>query len=129
MKMKWLPIAFLIVLFTGSCEEYEASSIKVYQMTPSNYEVLLYSNQHDIELEKDYIDAILELKLNYPEQLKDLSLTKTNVSDSNTTKSSIGTFPALVIQQDGKTIASITGAKHKDEILKVLQDTLYAKQP
>jgi len=121
MKMRWLPLAFALVLLTGSCSAQQAKNINIYEMTPSDYEILLLSEKNNVESEKEYIDAIYELKLKYPEQLSNLSLQKG--TDPNKVPS-ISQYPALVIQQNGKTIASIKGKRSKQDILKILQDNI-----
>lgn len=128
MKIIWLPVSFILVILTGSCENHAASSINVYQMSPSDYEVLLYSNQEDIDLEKDYINALLELKLSYPEELNNLALTKTALTENKKGHPGIANYPALVIQKNGKILASLTGEMKKDEIYKVLQSTIYIER-
>ncbi len=122
MQMKWLPLAFAFVLLTGSCSAQQASSLNIYQMNPSNYEILLLSKKNNVESEKEYIDAILELKLKYPEQLSELSLTQKG-SDAQEFPS-FSQYPALIIQQNGKTIASIKGKRSKQDILKILQENI-----
>lgn len=91
-------------------------------MNPSNYQILLLSKKNNVESEKEYIDAILELKLKYPKQLSELSLTQKR-SDSQKVPS-FSQYPALIIQQNGKTIDSIKGKRSKQDILKILQENI-----
>lgn len=122
MKMKWLPLAFAMIFISGSCSAQQANSIHIYQMNPANYEILLISEKNHVDSEKEYIDALLELKLKYPEQLSELSLTQMGRKSPNIP--SISEFPALLIQQDGRTIASINGKRSKQDILKTLQKNI-----
>lgn len=119
----WLPLAFLFVLFTGSCSE-EQSSVDVIQFQPSNYQVLLYTDKTKLDVEEQYIDAILELKAQYPDQLKDITIQKKNLSTIQQSSTPVHDYPTLLIIKKGRTVSKVTGNKNKHEILSVLRQTV-----
>ncbi|KGP72319.1 hypothetical protein [Pontibacillus yanchengensis] len=123
----WLPLVIIFVLMTGSCSPKEASTLNVYEMNPADYSVFLYSEESKIELEENYIDAILELRLSNPEKLGNISLTKSSIFSKETNHPSISHYPALVIQKNGQTLATMTGQKRKNDIFTLLQDTITYK--
>ncbi|WP_188654955.1 hypothetical protein [Pontibacillus salipaludis] len=125
MSMKWLPLAFLLVLFTGSCTDQKDASVDVYKMNPTeDYEVFFYSNKATIELEEEYINALLELKLSNDDHTSPLTLTKTRSTTEAKERETIHQYPALVIQREGSTMATISGKKAKHDILKVINDSI-----
>ncbi|MYL32975.1 hypothetical protein GLW08_02350 [Pontibacillus yanchengensis] len=120
----WLPVVFIFVLITGSCSPKEASTLNVYQMTPDDYKVFFYSEQSKLELEENYIDALLKLRLSNPEKLGNLSLSKSSIFSTETNHPSIKHYPALVIEKNGQTLATMSGQKRKNDIFTLLQDTI-----
>ncbi|MCD5322523.1 hypothetical protein [Pontibacillus chungwhensis] len=123
-------MAFVLVLFTGSCTDQKDSSIDIYKMNPKDdFEVFFYSNQSTIELEEEYINALLELKLSRREDTSPITLTKTASTTEAKERKRIQQYPALVIQKEGNTLATVSGKKAKHDILKVLNDSMNTRPP
>lgn len=99
-------------------------------MNPKDdFEVFFYSNQSTIELEEEYINALLELKLSRREDTSPITLTKTASTTEAKERKRIQQYPALVIQKEGNTLATVSGKKAKHDILKVLNDSMNTRPP
>ncbi|MFC0523972.1 thioredoxin domain-containing protein [Pontibacillus salicampi] len=119
-----LLLALVSMLCTGSCEQKATAAINVYEMSPDGYEVFLYTEKGDLELEEEYMDAILELRVSNPDKLSELTLRKMDEEKQSSSPTSVSHYPTLVIEKDGQTIATMSGDKTKEDIYSLLRKTL-----
>lgn len=89
---------------------------------PSNYQVYLYSDGNNKNLENNYLSAILDLKISYPNVVNQMHVEETTASGLR--QKDIGEYPTLVIIKDGVTIEKLSGENHKKKILNRLEETL-----
>lgn len=121
MKKNWLPFILFIIVFTNGCSETQAS-IDMIEFHPSEYQVQLYSNKTNLDVEEAYVDAILTLKTYYSDQTKGIKMEKTTIHSMDNEPIDIDQFPTLLIKKNGEIIAKISGQKKKSDILKLIQE-------
>lgn len=127
---KWICFPILMSCFlicTAACQE-SALNIDVISFQSADYEVVFLSHG-DVQETKDekqtYMDAFLELKAQYPQQLSNMKLTneqqdliEQHMKLENTT------YPALLIQRDGETVTKLDGKQTKTKIINQLESIL-----
>jgi hypothetical protein len=121
--MKGLPILLLasLLVITSSCNNTNEDDLGLEQDV--NH-VLFFSNDTDYSKEAPYYDALIELKKNYPTEIKNmLVLSPTNAKQYLNTFHIEGS-PALLVIYNNDVMVKISGQVSKEEIIQPISEVL-----
>ncbi|WP_335870452.1 hypothetical protein [Bacillus sp. 2205SS5-2] len=105
------PILIGIILFCA-CFVSQSTNNLTTELFEENH-ILFYSNEQELHKESPYYDALIELKRQYPEQLKKMKVVN---PEMKTKEQSINhSYPALVIIVDHTIIYKIDGLQSSKE--------------
>lgn len=121
-KSKVMSTIFFFTLLTSGCNNTSAV-VDVITFQPSNYDVKFITDHSSEETQNAYIDAILELKAEYPAEFKAIEEEEKNINDIQNTINIEG-GPTLIILRNGQTISQLSGNKPKSEIMHELEITI-----
>ncbi len=113
-----------MIFFISSCSHEKP--VEIVEFSPSDYKVQFFSDKSDLELEDEYLSAILDLKNSYPSLINKIELKETSVSAIKA--DSITETPALVITKDGQTITKLSGQTSKSDVLSELKKIVDAEK-
>jgi hypothetical protein len=123
MMVKKTGYSFVIFLiFLTSCGQ-PAEEVDIITFHPTDYDVFLLTDESNTSMEEIYLDAIIEMKAEYPSEFNQVSseakpIQEMNVSINDDQK------PALLITKNGQTVIELTGSTTKAEIKKHLEMTM-----
>jgi hypothetical protein len=122
MVQKTAFLLILFLLFLASCQQ-PAEKIEIITFHPSDYDVILLTDQSKTNMEEIYLDAIIELKAKYPSEFNQVSSKATSTHETNF---SVGNDenPTLLITKNGQTVKELSGKTPKKEIIKHLELTM-----
>ncbi|GAB3800061.1 thioredoxin domain-containing protein [Virgibacillus kimchii] len=112
----------LFTLFLTSCQHSE-EKIEVITFHPTDYDVMLLRNNADTGMEEIYLDAIIELKAEYPSEFKQVSSEAKPIPEIDMLVNH-DENPTLLITKDGQTVKELSGDTSKKEILAYLEMTM-----
>lgn len=109
---------FAIILLAGCFPQ--TKDVEVLSVEDSNYELFLYTKQHQNEAANHYLSALLNWKT------KQSSIETLDFKKSQTRSHQLripgDNLPALVIKKEGKILTSISGKRTSDYILTELEN-------
>lgn len=112
-----LPV-ILILLLAAGCQK--TSAVDVITFNSSEYRVLYFPNELN-DGKEAYMDAILELKVKYPEAFNEVKSGEKDIDELDYHKKQ--NEPVLLIKKNGQTIAYLSGEKSKAKIMEHLEMT------
>ncbi|MEQ6376195.1 hypothetical protein RZN25_05075 [Bacillaceae bacterium S4-13-56] len=93
------------------------------ELKQNNYELLFVTKANiSKKQEESYVDAILELRMEYDDSSKEESKKLTEWKQNRINE--VQVFPTLIVLKGDQEITSVFGPKSKDEILETLSKTL-----
>ncbi|MEQ6388976.1 hypothetical protein RZN22_06570 [Bacillaceae bacterium S4-13-58] len=93
------------------------------ELKQNNYELLFVTKTNiSKKQEESYVDAILELRIEYDDSSKEESKKLTEWKQNRINE--VQVFPTLIVLKGDQEITSVFGPKSKDEILEALSKTL-----
>jgi hypothetical protein len=104
-------------LLLTSCNDLAADKVVLAEDRFIERQIIFFSDERNISKEVAYYDAIIELKNEYPEDLKHLEVIDFN-SDKSNTKVQSTAYPAIVVVDNNQVVTKITGKAHKNQIVK-----------
>ncbi|MCP8616065.1 hypothetical protein [Salirhabdus salicampi] len=112
-------ICLMLLLTTSSCVRTEASvDVVLYQ--PYDFDVLLFSNKQNYQVEESYINAMLTLQR---KTTKNETVWKQTIMDTPP-NISIQEYPTLIIMKDQQILMKISGPKEKQDILAIISEII-----
>ncbi|OIU72374.1 hypothetical protein [Rossellomorea aquimaris] len=111
-----LMLASTALLLT-SCNDLAADKVVLAEDRFIERQIIFFSDERNISKEVAYYDAIIELKNEYPEDLKYLEVVNFN-SDKSNPKVQSTAYPAIVVVDNNQVVTKITGKAHKNQIVK-----------
>jgi len=125
MKRKPILLMAASLLLLLSCDKKEPQHL--LSIDHNTKQIVFFSNDEALEQEVSYYDAIIELKNNYPEEMKNLKILSASELDDYSRIFEIDHCPALLVFYQNKVIAEIEGTATKEEVIapiaKVLSGT------
>lgn len=125
MKGKSSLIVASTLLLIMSCDRKE--SINSWSIDQNTKQVVFFSDEEDYEQEVSYYDAIIQLKREYPEEIKNMKTLSASEMKDYTHIFQINHCPALLVYYKDQVIVEIEGNATIDEIVtpvaNVLSDT------
>ncbi|WP_096189283.1 hypothetical protein [Evansella halocellulosilytica] len=120
-----LTVLFILSICTmNGCQSTDIRANYPFLEVKGNTPVtVLFSNDHNIENESSYYEALLDFKQTHPEHLESINV----VSSEETSLVSyydIHTFPTLLIIDDVDVLLRIEGLKDSSEIFLELEASL-----
>lgn len=123
MKRKPFLIMASALFFIVSCDNQKqiVSSLTIDQNTK---QLLFFSNAEEYEHEVSYYDAIIELKKDYPEEIKNMKIFNSSDSKKYFRTFQIERCPALIVFYKNEEIFKIEGNAAKEEIVTPVSNAL-----
>ena len=107
-----------------SCNSPTKESIMIESIEK---QILLFSNDKNIKAEELYYDAILDLRAEFPEELKNIKIIHDSSIQLNNHYIELQHCPALLMIENNQVIAQIEGTLSKQQITEQLKRTLNTK--
>ena len=116
MKGKPFLIMAFALFFIVSCDNHKQlrSSLAFDQNTK---QLIFFSDEEEYEREVSYYDALIELKRDYPEEIKDMKVFTTSDSKKYFETFQIDQCPALIVFYNNEVIVVIEGKATVEEIV------------
>lgn len=115
--------SFAICLFLLTGCQQPAEKVDMITFHPSDYDVILFTDQSNSNMAEIYLDAIIEVKAKYPSEFNQVS---SEVKPIHELEFSINPHqnPILLITKNGQTVKELSGSTPKKEIKKYLEMTM-----
>src|SRR3954471_18652159 len=125
MKGKSILLIASTLLLIMSCDKKE--SINLWSIDQNTKQIVFFSDKEDYEQEVSYYDAIIQLKREYPEEIKNMKIFSASEMEDYTHIFQINHCPALLVYYKNQVIVEIEGTATTDDIVipvaNVLSDT------
>ena len=123
MKGKPFLIMAFALFFMVSCDNHKQlrSSLAFDQNTK---QLIFFSDEEEYEREVSYYDALIELKRDYPEEIKDMKIFTTSDSKKYFETFQIDRCPALIVFYNNEVIVVIEGKATVEEIVTPVSNAL-----
>lgn len=123
--MKRLVFVILVAFVMNiSCQRHERTSN--LQLNQHQKQLLFFSDEHNIQNEDAYYDALLEIKKDYPSIVSNMMVISSN-DNRDLGKYEVNTYPTLMVVYQNQIITKINGNMKTqdiiDPIVKVLKDS------
>ncbi|MDZ5470627.1 small peptidoglycan-associated lipoprotein [Bacillus sp. 31A1R] len=122
--MKGLPIILLFSLLTitTSCSRTEED--EGLKIDNSIKQVIFFSNESEYEFEASYYDAIIELKKEFPEEIKNMIVLTPSKGKEHFDTFKVKDCPAIIVIYNEKIVVKVDGATSSDKIIKPIAKVL-----
>lgn len=122
--MKGLPLVFIITLIfiTTSCSK-EAADTSL-QIDTSIKQIIFFSNESEYQYEASYYDAIIELKKEFPEEIKNMLTLSPAKAKQYYDTFKVKDCPAIIVIYQDQIIAKVDGETTKEQIVKPIAQVL-----
>jgi hypothetical protein len=124
MTLKLRAVLVISIMLLSGCIIIKQEGLNI--QSPER-QVLLFSDEKNIGAEERYYDALLDLRGQFPEELKNIRIVHQSSIWINHDLVELQSYPALVIIENNKILAKIEGSVPKQHITKQLQRALDAK--
>ena len=115
MKGKSFLIVASTLLLIMSCDKKE--SFNVWSSDESTKQIVFFSDKEDYEQEVSYYDAIIQLKSDYPEEIKNMKILSASEIKDYAHIFQINHCPALLVYYKNQVIVEIEGKATTDDIV------------
>ncbi|WP_419392516.1 small peptidoglycan-associated lipoprotein [Cytobacillus praedii] len=125
--MKGLPLLFIasLLFITSSCTHVDLKEdLKIDQNTK---QLIFFTDDQAYEQEVSYYDAIIELKKEFPIDIKNMKIITAANAKKYYDQFDIDRCPAILLVYKGKNVVAIKGETTKDQILEPLYTALKNK--
>ncbi|MCQ6275111.1 small peptidoglycan-associated lipoprotein [Bacillus sp. V3B] len=123
MKEKSILIVAFTLLLIMSCDRKE--SINSWSSDQNTKQIVFFSDEEHYEQEISYYDAIIQLKQDYPEEVKNMKILSASEMRDYTHIFQINHCPALLVYYKDQVIVEIKGNKVTiDEIVTPIANVL-----
>jgi hypothetical protein len=124
MAIKLSVVFIMTITLLTSCGSPTRESIMIESI---ERQVLLFSNEENIKAEELYYDAILDLRTEFPEELKTVKIIHQTSIQINNDLIEVRRCPALLMVENNEIVAQIEGVLSKQQITEQLKHILNAK--
>lgn len=121
--MKVYPLLFIAsLLFISSCSNFKPKD--ELNLDRNSKQIIFFSNEKDYEQEAPYYDAIIELKKDFPNEIKNMKIITSNSAKKYYDTFDIQSSPAILLLYQDKVVVKIKGDTPAEQIIKPLADAL-----
>ncbi|HWO96053.1 MAG TPA: hypothetical protein VNM45_06920 [Bacillus sp. (in: firmicutes)] len=124
MAFKLSTVFLMAVILLADCGSIEQERVTIRSIEK---EVLLFSNDSNLKAEELYYDALLDLRTEFPDDLKNIKIIRQSPVWINNNPVKLRSYPALLMIENNKIVTKIEGTVPKQQIMKQLKHTLTAK--
>jgi hypothetical protein len=103
-----------MMMITGSCNKFAVEPLKINRDV---LQIVFFSNESDYSKEATYYDALIELKKNYPHEIKNMLVLSPTKGKNIYQAYDIRACPALIVIYNDEIIVRIVGQTSKEEII------------
>ena len=121
MAFKLSAVFMMAVVLLTNCGSTNQQEIAIQSMEK---QVLLFSNDDNTRAEERYYDALLDLRTEFPEELKNVQIIHQSSVLINNDLIELHSYPALLLVENNEIVAKIEGSVSKQQITEQLKDTL-----
>jgi|SRR4051794_30462901 hypothetical protein len=122
MKGKSILLIASTLLLIMSCDKKE--SINLWSIDQNTKQIVFFSDKEDYEQEVSYYDAIIQLKREYPEEIKNMKTLSASELKNYAHIFQINHCPALLVYYQDQVIVEIEGKATTDEIVDPVANVL-----
>lgn len=121
--MKGLPYFFIAsLLFITSCCNIKTNNELI--LDKNSKQIIFFSNEKDYKEEASYYDAIIELKKDFPDEIKNMKIISSENAKKYYEVFNVESSPALLLIYNDKVLVNIMGDTTTDQIIKPLEEAL-----
>lgn len=121
--MKVFSLLFMAsLLFITSCGNYKPKDELI--LDKNSKQIIFFSNEKDYKEEASYYDAIIELKKEFPNEIKNMKILTLDNAKKYYETFDIEGSPAILLIYNEKVIVKIKGDTSAEQIIKPLSDGL-----
>lgn len=120
-KMKGLPLLLASLLVITSCSNSNDDKIQL----PHNVkQIIFFSNDQDYSEEAAYYDALIELKKEFPAEIRNMLVISPTNAKPYFQSFHINACPALLVIYNDKVMIRISGKVSKEQIIQPISEIL-----
>ncbi|MDQ0243984.1 hypothetical protein J2S09_001529 [Bacillus fengqiuensis] len=123
MAFKLSAVFMMAVVLLANCGSTKQQGITIQSIEK---QVLLFSNDDNARAEELYYDALLDLRTEFPEELKNVQIIHQSTVLINDDLIELHSYPALLLVENNEIVAKIEGTVSKQDITEQLKQTLSA---
>ncbi|WNS77014.1 small peptidoglycan-associated lipoprotein [Bacillus sp. DTU_2020_1000418_1_SI_GHA_SEK_038] len=121
--MKVFSLFFIAsFLFITSCNHFKPHDELIFDK--NSKQILFFSNEKDYEEEASYYDAIIELKKEFPEEIKNMKIISSDKAKRYYETFDVQSSPTILIIHQEKVIVKIKGDTSAEQIIKPISNAL-----
>lgn len=121
--MKVYPLLFIAsLLFISSCSNFKPKD--ELNLDKNSKQIIFFSNEKDYEQEAPYYDAIIELKKDFPDEIKNMKILTSDSAKKYYDTFEVQSSPAILLLYQDKVVVKIKGDTSAEQIIKPLADAL-----
>ncbi|MEH7346895.1 small peptidoglycan-associated lipoprotein [Bacillus sp. JJ1532] len=109
-------------LFITSCNHFKPQDELIFDN--NRKQIIFFSNEKDYEEEASYYDAIIELKKEFPDEIKNMKIISSDKAKRYYEAFDVQSSPTILIIHQEKVIVKIKGDTSTEQIIKPLSDAL-----
>lgn len=123
--MKGLPFILVIsLIFTSSACNNASDPLEKLNIDQKVKQVIFLSDDSDYQEEAPYYDAIVELKKQFPEEIKNMKVFKSANAKKYYDTFKVKNSPALIVIYEDKIIVKVNGKVTKEQIIQPVSKSL-----
>ncbi|KAB2337350.1 small peptidoglycan-associated lipoprotein [Cytobacillus depressus] len=121
--MKRLPCLFIAsLLFITSCQKIKHNEELIFDK--NSKQIVFFSNEKDYKQEASYYDAIIELKRDFPAEIKNMKIITAENAKKYYDVFDVQSCPAILLIYKDKVLVNINGNTSTEKIIKPLAEAL-----
>lgn len=121
MAFKLSAVFMIAVVLLTNCGSTKPQGVTIQSIEK---QVLLFSNGGNTRAEELYYDALLDLRTEFPGELKNVQIIHQSSVLINNDLIELHSYPALLLVENNEVVAKIEGAVSKRQITEQLKQTL-----
>ncbi|MBU8877656.1 small peptidoglycan-associated lipoprotein [Bacillus sp. FJAT-29790] len=122
--MKGLPLLFIasLLFVTSSCVNTETKEELIFDQNTK--QIIFFTDGKDYEQEVSYYDAIIELKKDFPNEIKNMKIITASNAQKYYNTFEIQNCPAILLIYQEKILVKIKGEATKSQIVQPFSHAL-----
>lgn len=121
--MKGLSIIIMIslLLITTACQDTKKEKLKIDSSTK---QVVFFSDESKYQIEAPYYDAIIKLKQQFPEEIKNMLILPPSKAKDYYDTFKVKECPAILVLYNDEVVARVDGEISRDQIIRPISSVL-----